>query len=93
MDHNHFIICSCQSPEHTIQFVCKEEREYDDDLCYVQVQLIQYRSFFQRVVVAIKYIFGYQCKYGHWDCTSLGYNEAKDLRNFLNYKISEIEKQ
>jgi hypothetical protein len=45
------------------------------------------------VVVAIKYIFGYQCKYGHWDCTSLGYNEAKDLRNFLNYKISEIEKQ
>jgi len=35
---------------------------------YMEVQMRPYYSFFRRVWLAIKYIFGYQCKYGHWDC-------------------------
>jgi hypothetical protein len=28
---------------------------------------------------AIKYVFGYECKYGHWDCTSLSKEQIENL--------------
>ena len=57
------LICSCFSDEHNLQFTYDEE----DKVIYTTIYLHQYRSFFKRVWVAIKYIFGYHCKYGHWD--------------------------
>jgi hypothetical protein len=58
-----FLVCQCFSPEHTLQFMYDE----DDKTLYSEIHLSQYRSFFKRVLVAIKYIFGYKCQYGHWD--------------------------
>jgi len=56
--------CQCTSPEHGIKF------EYDEDneiiLSYF---LNQYRSWWQRVWIAVKYVFGYKCRYGHFDVT------------------------
>ena len=58
--------CKCDSSEHTLRFVYDDE----DDEIYTQV-FLHAPSFFQRVWQAIKYVFGYKCKYGHWDCTLL----------------------
>lgn len=60
---HHFLICQCSSSEHTLQFIC----DPDEKEIYTQVFLNQHRSFFKRVWVSIKYIFGYKCRYGHWD--------------------------
>lgn len=77
---NHFVVCDCQSPEHTLRFMYDEEEKE----LYTEVYLNQYRSFFKRVYVAIKYIFGYTSKYGHWDCTMISKPKADKLKAFLS---------
>jgi hypothetical protein len=64
-----------------------------DEVCWTQVQLHQHRSFWERLVVAVKYIFGYECRYGHWDCTSIDMKQGEALISYLTraieYKKSE----
>jgi uncharacterized protein (UPF0297 family) len=57
------LICQCLSPEHTLQFIYDEE----DKEIHTRVYLNQYRTFWKRILVAIKYVFGYKCSYGDWD--------------------------
>ncbi len=66
------------SNEHVLRF------ELDDHDLYTSVFLCQYRSFFKRVWVAVKYVFGYKCKHGHWDCTMLRPEDADRLIGMLN---------
>lgn len=56
------LTCECNSTEHLITFT------YDDewDEIYMHVHLVK-RSFFKRLLYAIKYIFGYQCAFGAFD--------------------------
>jgi len=70
---NDYIECQCDSAEHVLRFVIDNE----EDEVYLEVQLSQYRNFLKRIWVAIKYIFGYTCKYGHWDVTLIK-NEDRD---------------
>ena len=60
-----FLQCTCHSDEHTLRW------DIEDDELYASVFLHQYRNIFSRIWVAIKYVFGYKCKYGHWDCFTL----------------------
>ena len=34
---------------------------------YMHTQLAQHKNIFQRTWLALRYIFGYRCKYGHWE--------------------------
>lgn len=86
----HYVTCNCFSPDHTMRFCYDGEME-GDELCWAEVQLHQYRSFWARVVVAVRYIFGYESRYGHWDCTTIDLAEGRRLRNFLNAAIAEKE--
>ena len=54
--------CVCTSPEHTLRFML------DDEELYTEVFLNNPNNFFKRMWIAIKYVFGYKCKYGHFDC-------------------------
>jgi len=78
--------CSCHSSEHTIRFLFDED---EDDL-YLEVQLCQTKNFFQRIKAAFKYMFGHQCRYGHWDCVSLDKDTTRDIvilfQEFLDNK-------
>lgn len=82
---NHFVVCSCNSSEHTLRFVY--DKEHDE--MYIEVQLIHHTSFLKRVVAAIKYIFGHTSRYGVWDCTLIDKKEAIKLKHFINRYAQE----
>jgi len=81
--------CACFSPEHTIRFVI--DNDLEDPSLYLEVQLIQYRNFFQRIWVAIKYIFGYRSSCGHWDCWMLDQRDTAGIIDLLQ-KHQELMK-
>lgn len=88
----HFVVCSCSSPDHIVQFVHDDDSESSyGEVLYIQVQLHQYHPWYQRMWIALKYIFGYESRYGHWDCTTMNKTEARKLFEFLKTK-TELDK-
>jgi hypothetical protein len=71
----HHFDCECGSDEHTFKFVF----DPDDGELYLSAYLSQYRGFFGRVLEAVKYVFGYTSKYGHWDVTILNRDDTARL--------------
>lgn len=72
--------CSCFSPEHTLRFSYDPE----DNELHTHIFLNQYRNVFKRVWVAIRYVFGYKCRYGEWDCWILKPEDVHRLKALLN---------
>ncbi len=62
MGRTEFFECVCMTEEHTIIF----RLDTDDIDLYTSVFLNQYRGFFGRLWIAIRYLFGYKCMDGHW---------------------------
>ena len=56
------ILCQCESPEHMMLF---RTIEGDDDV-FVTFHLKKL-PFLQRLIIGIKYIFGYTSRYGDFD--------------------------
>lgn len=84
-DSREHYVCSCGSLEHTFVFSYdNEEKEL-----VLSVYLNQYRSFFQRLLVALKYVLGYKCKYGHWDTVLLSTEETQKLHNQLSKVVNK----
>jgi hypothetical protein len=76
--------CDCGSDEHTFNFVFdKEEGEL-----YLNVYLNQYHNVFKRIWVAIKYVFGYTSKWGHWDTTILDRASTERLRDLCQNSLA-----
>jgi len=87
LDGTHYFDCGCGSFEHTIRFsLNKEEGEI-----YTDVFLNQYRHFWKRVWIGIKYAFGYKCRYGHWDCWILDKSDVTRLRDMCDELINVSE--
>jgi hypothetical protein len=76
----HYVICQCMSPEHVLHFT----HDIDENEVYVEVYLSHHTGVLARVVTAVKYIFGYKSKYGHFDCTILSQEELKKLQAYLD---------
>ena len=74
-----FFECMCHSDEHTLKFVY----DPDDNELYTTVFLNETRLW-HRIWNAIKYIFGYKCKYGHWNCWLLQPEDIDRLKTLLN---------
>jgi hypothetical protein len=83
----HYTTCECYSHEHIIRWIYDD----DEDMVYTEIYLSQYQSFFKRVFIAIKYIFGYRSKYGHWDSVIIRKEETVRLRDFLSDAIDDME--
>lgn len=92
MKETHHVICECHSPNHIVQFSHMDDMD-GEQICWIQVQLHQYRSFWERLVVAIKYLFGYQCPYGHWDCTSIDMSQGEGLVAYLTRAIEDKKRR
>lgn len=76
---NHFLVCECNSSEHTLRYMYDQENKE----LYTEVYLNNHNSIFKRIYIAVKYIFGYTSKYGHFDCTIMSKKEASKLFHFL----------
>jgi hypothetical protein len=72
--------CACHSPEHTLRF-CWDDK---DNEIYTEVFLNQYHNFFKRIWIALKYVFGYKCKYGQFDCFLMQPKDAQRLKSLLD---------
>lgn len=59
------LYCACSSNEHQISLE-SDEWEGKKDL-YLAIHLSQSQPWYKRIVQAIKYVFGYRCKYGNFD--------------------------
>ena len=90
--------CQCFSSEHTLRFVyMPAQKNIDgsiDDVAelHAEIYLNQYRNIFSRIWVAIKYVFGYKCKYGHWDAWMLKANDCERLRDLVSKMIEKNAK-
>ena len=72
------IECDCGSPEHDLRFSLDT---VDGDF-YTEVYLSK-QSLLKRLIYAFKYIFGYQSKYGAFDCTLMGEKSIDELQELL----------
>ena len=57
---------------------------------YVSTNLNIWMNWYQRIIVAVKYIFGHKSKYGAFDCTLLNLREQIKLRDYLDTAIKDF---
>jgi len=93
LDRSEYFECACFSDEHTLKMTLDADPQYPD--VYTSVFLNDYQNIFKRIWIAIKYIFGYKCKYGHWDCFTLQQEDADRMINLIQeykklYKQSNL---
>jgi len=80
LDGTEYFECACGGDEHTLRFIIDKE----DKRLYTSVFLNDYQSIWKRVWIAIKYIFGYKCQYGHWDYWIMRYEDIPRMREMLD---------
>ena len=80
-------ICDCHSTEHQM-IVNYSEDEYPDGtkdpMVYIHTHLNK-RPFWQRLKYGIKYIFGYQCRYGAFDEFIINPKDIDKLKDIVHY--------
>lgn len=82
-----YVECACNSDEHTLRYMFSVH-EWDgtpakEPEIYTSVFLNDWEPWYKRLWKATKYVFGYKCKYGHWDCTLMKPMDAMKLRKLL----------
>lgn len=85
------IICECHSTEH--QVVVHYSEDIDENgktypMCYFHIHLNK-NPFWRRLKTGIKYIFGYQSKYGAFDEFIINPSDAEKLEKIVNYLKNE----
>jgi hypothetical protein len=78
---SYFFECECGSDEHTLRFTLDTDPQEPGIFTTI---FLSSGGFRKRANAAIKYLFGYKCQYGHWECWSLRPDDAKRLRNMLD---------
>jgi hypothetical protein len=77
LDGTYFFECACYSDEHVLKFVYdRKDREI-----YASIFLNDWQRWYKRLWIAIKYLFRYKCKYGHWDTWLM---REEDLDKFIS---------
>lgn len=74
------LICDCNSSEHQIII----HKDSDENTVYCHIHLVK-RRFWKRFILGIKYIFGYKCKFGHWDEFIFKPEHSQQIQNLLEH--------
>lgn len=73
----HYFECHCHSPEHLLTFTIWD----DDDLSFIYAYVfLNPEPWYKRIYKGLRYIFGYQCRYGYFDEFIL---DPKDIDRFI----------
>lgn len=81
-------ICKCESLEHQVAFYYDEE----NNEIHIEPHLNTNRTFFQRIILAFKYIFGYKTVFGAWDDMMLKDEDVLKLYNIIKKDYKKIKK-
>lgn len=76
-------VCQCSSIEHQVVF--SYDKEDEDKDVYVSVHLVPEHSIWRRIINSVKYIFGYKCRYGHFEEFIFNKEDAGKLQEVVNY--------
>lgn len=91
MEH-HYIECACDSGEHTLRITSDPGDEFLP--LWLEIHLVQYRAWYARIWVAVRYVFGYRSKYGSFDTVCLDAEQAERLIGVIRQaypdKVGEI---
>ena len=87
---DHYIRCHCQDTEHMAVMTYYEPVKEDDKEIYFHFHLAQH-GFFRRLKEAIKYIFGYKCRYGMYDELLLTDRSIYKLQEYLTEFLEKCE--
>lgn len=83
---NEYFECACFSDEHTLKFILDDgktdKKNYEPEM-YCGIFLSD-TKLFSRIWQAIKYIFGYKSRYGHFGNWILNKNDIERLENLLS---------
>lgn len=82
MSHKLFV-CKCENTEHQLIFSTIDGDS--DREVFVSVHLTPEWNIWKRIKMAIKYIFGYKCCYGHFDEFIFNPDDADRLQEVVNY--------
>lgn len=74
------ILCECRSPEHQMIL----EWDFEDKFIYCSIHLNPVGGFWKRLKLALRYLFGYRSRYGHWDEFIFGKEQINVLRKFID---------
>jgi hypothetical protein len=91
MKRNRFYLeCDCNSIEHNLRFSYIEDDETPQ--LFVDVPLLSRPRWYKRVWFALKYVFGYRCRYGHFDEFVFSPDEVRQLKEFMEKFEKMVEK-
>lgn len=82
---NLYIGCECHSPEHQFLLV----KDLDDNMVWMQIHLSNNNTITQRLLSAIRHIFGYRSKYGDFDSIIISPTDQLKIIDFLQTKIDK----
>ena len=83
---SYYFECVCGSDEHTIRFILDPENHE----LFLHVFLNE-PNIFLRIWKGIKYIFGYKCRYGHWDEWVLENSDTQQLKEMCEKHLKGIK--
>lgn len=83
MKKDYLFICECGDTSH--QFIVQDFgdewiEEDGEKRLYISIHLNEDKNFFQRLFIAIKYLFGFKSKYGAFNEIILNKNQLKRLK-------------
>lgn len=76
-----YLECDCGHTDHLVKFCYFNDER---DAVYIHVQLPKEQQWYKRIWLGLRYIFGYQCKYGHWGESVLDLKKIDELHAFLH---------
>ena len=99
-----YVECMCGDSSHVTRFVWwrwetdtyKNGKKVEDpdpfyDEISVETQMNLQWPWYKRVWLAVKYVFGMQCRYGHWHEASFGESEVKKIIEVCQEYVQHIE--
>jgi hypothetical protein len=75
------IVCACGHPEHQFDLTYWDWGDGDLDM-FLTIHLAKDRNILRRIRYAIRYVFGYQSKYGAFDEVVISPQMAKQISEF-----------
>lgn len=76
----HIFVCDC----HRLDHMFKLSFDSEDGELYLTCHLNTYNSFFKRIIIGIKYIFGYKSRFGNFDEVVVNVNDKDKLFEIVN---------